>query len=149
MYSEVYYAIGNSKMFRSYLLMTNYRSDPKQQNNDLVTLRTQDMDDSFCLKLRSWLMEMEARTPTSMESGLLLLLSMNLWSDGISDKEAINYIKILGPQKMFFLCSPKKCSSFEEHIKCFLIRKHKWISLLLCYRHLRYVFNMKPIEYCT
>ena len=35
MYSEVYYTIGNIKMFRSYLFMTNYCSDPKPQNNDL------------------------------------------------------------------------------------------------------------------
>ena len=46
-YSEVYYAIGNSKMFRSYLLMTNYRSDPKPQNYDLATAGAQDMDDSL------------------------------------------------------------------------------------------------------
>ena len=119
MYSEVYYAIGNIKMFRSYLLMTNYRSDSKHQNNALATPRTQDMDGSFCFEI-AWLVDgMEARGPTSMEPGLLLLLSINLRSDGVSNKEAINCIKILGPQKMCFLCFPKKCSLVEEHIKCF------------------------------
>ena len=125
--------------------MTNYRSDSKHQNNALATPRTQDMDGSLCFEI-AWLVDgMEARGPTSMEPGLLLLLSINLRSDGISYKEAI-CIKILGPQKMFFLCSPQKCSSFEEHIKCFLIRKHKWIILLLFYRHLRFFLIWKRLN---
>ena len=94
-------------------MMTSYRSDPKTQNNDLATQRTQDKDDSFGSEITLLVDGMETRTSTLMESGLLLLLSIFLRSDGVGDQETINCIKIHGFQEMFFLLSA------EEHIKCF------------------------------
>ena len=94
-------------------MMTNYRSDSEPQNNDQATQRTQDKDDSFGSEITLLVDGMETRTSTLMESGLLLLLSIFLRSDGVGDQETINCIKIHGFQEMFFLLSA------EEHIKCF------------------------------
>ena len=94
-------------------MMTNYRSDSEPQRIDPATQRTQDKDDSFSSEITLLVDGMETRTSTLMESGLLLLLSIFLRSDGVSDQETINCIKIHGFQEMFFLLS------FEEHMKCF------------------------------
>ena len=64
-------------------VMTNCRSDSKPQNNDLATQRTQNKDDSFGFEITLLVDGMEGRTSTLMESGLLLLLSIFLWSYGI------------------------------------------------------------------
>ena len=113
MYSEVYYTIGNSNFFIPTFMMTDYHSGPKPQNNDLATQRTQDKDDSFGSEITLLVDGMDTKTSTLMESGLLLLLSLFLRSDGVSDQETINCIKIHGFQEMFFLLSA------EEHIKYF------------------------------
>ena len=94
-------------------MKTNYRSDSEPQNNDLATQRTQDKDDSFGSEITLLVDGMDTKTSTLMESGLLLLLSLFLRSDGVSDQETINCIKIHGFQEMFFLLSA------EEHIKYF------------------------------
>ena len=108
-------------------MMTNYRSDSEPQNNNLATQRTQDKDDSFGSEITLLVDGMEIRISTLMESGLLLLLSIFLRSDGVSDQETINCIKIHGFQEMFFLLSA------EEHIKCFSsqtqMNEHLIISL--------------------
>ena len=94
-------------------MMTNYRSDSEPQNNDLATQRTQDKDDNFGSEITLLVDGMKIRTSTVMESGLLLLLSIFLRSDGVSDQETINCINIHGVQVMFFLLS------VEERRKCF------------------------------
>ena len=94
-------------------MMTSSRSDSKPQNNDLATQRTQNKDNSFGFEITLLVDGTEGRTSTLMESGLLLLLSIFLRSDGVSDQETINCIKIHGFQEMFFLLSA------EEHITCF------------------------------
>ena len=55
-------------------MITNCRSDPKPQNNDLATQRTQNKDDSFGFEITLLVDGTEGRTSTLMESGLLLLL---------------------------------------------------------------------------
>ena len=100
-------------------MMTNYRSDPKTQNNDLATQRTQQKDDTFGWEIALMVDGMDSRTSTSIVSGLQLLLTIYLRSDSVSDQEAINFIKIHGFQKMIYLVS------VGEHIKMFFIHKHK------------------------
>ena len=130
MYSEVYYTIGNSEVLGPTFMMTNYRSDSEPQNNDLATQRTQDKDDNFSSEIALLVDGMETRTSTLMESGLLLLLSIFLRSDGVSDQETINCIKIHGFQEMFFLLS------VVEHIKCFssLTQMNEHLIILLSFK---------------
>ena len=120
-------------------MMTNYRSDSEPQNNDLATQRTQDKDDSFGSEITLLVDGMETRTSTLMESGLLLLLSIFLRSDGVSDQETIHCIKIHGFQEMFFLLS------FEEHIKCFSSQTQMNEHLIIL-SSFKTFFDMKTIE---
>ena len=119
--------------------MTNYRSDSEPQNNDLATQRTQDKDDNFSSEIALLVDEMETRTSTLMESGLLLLLSIFLRSDGVSDQETINCIKIHGFQEMFFFLSA------EEHIKCFSLQTQMNEHLIILSLFMTF-FDMKTIE---
>ena len=120
-------------------MMTNYRSDSEPQNNDLATQRTQDKDDSFGSEITLLVDRMETRTSTLMESGLLLLLSIFLRSDGVSDQETINCIKIHGFQEMFFLLS------VEEHINCFSSQTQMNEHLIIL-SSFKTFFDMKTIE---
>ena len=94
-------------------MMTSYRSDPKQQNNDQATQRTQGKNNSIGFEIALLVDGMEARASTFIELVRLLLLSIFLRSDGVSDQETINCIKIHGFQEMLFLLS------FEDHIQMF------------------------------
>ena len=112
MYSEVYYTIGNSEVFDPTFMMTNYRSDSEPQNNNLATQRTQDKDNSFGFEITLLVDGMEIITSTVMESGLLLLLSIFLRLDGVSDQETINCIKIHLFKESFLTVSRKAHKMF-------------------------------------
>ena len=120
-------------------MMTNYRSDSESQNNNLATQRTQDKDDCFGYEVTLLVDGTEIRTSTLMESGLLLLLSIFLRSDGVSDQDTINCIKIHGFLEMFFLLSA------EEHIKCFSSQTQMNEHLIIL-SSFKTFFDMETIE---
>ena len=121
-------------------MMTNYRSDSEPQNNDQATQRTQDKDDSFGSEITLLVDGIEIITFTVMESGLLLLLSIFLRSDGVSDQDTINCINIHGFQEMFFLLS------VEEHIKCFSSQTQMNEHLIILSSFKTFFFDMTTIE---
>ena len=56
-------------------MMTNHSHGPKPQNNDLATQRTQDKEDNFGFDIALLVDGLDARAPTLIGTGLLLLLS--------------------------------------------------------------------------
>ena len=101
------------KILNTTFMMTNHRHGLKPQNNDLATQKSQDKDSNFGFDIALLVDGLDARAPTLMGTGLLLLLSRCLRSDDVSNQEAMNRIKILVFQSMFALLS------VEPLIKCF------------------------------
>ena len=86
-------------------MMTNHSRGRMPQNNNLTAQRTQDWEDNIDGP--------DARAPTLIGTGLLLLPSRHKRSNDVSDQEAMNCIKNLLFQSMCSLLS------VEALIKCF------------------------------
>ena len=56
-------------------MMTNHSRGQKSQNNDLATQRSQDKEDNFGFDIAMLVDGLDARAPTFIGTGLLLLLS--------------------------------------------------------------------------